>query len=153
MYKTCWNKVFASKVLFFQIPLFFLFPVQAKWAVLIFIGIDLLLITSNDGIAHITHLGGAVFALVYFRYENALELYWEKWKGRKEASLRKEARDASNRAQQAIKNIDSILAKISREGVDSLTDEEKKALDEASEAKRRQKSKILRMEDYKRPKQ
>jgi membrane associated rhomboid family serine protease len=136
-----------------EILLFFLFPVQAKWAVLIFIGIDLLLITSNDGVAHIAHLGGAVYALLYFRYEDALLQYLDKWKRRKELSMKKQAGKASSQAKRAMKDIDSILAKISREGIDSLTKEEKEALDQASETKRRQKEKIIRMEDFRRPKQ
>ena len=44
--------------------MFFVFPVQARYAVLIIGAIELLLITSNDRIAHIAHLGGGSFCLV-----------------------------------------------------------------------------------------
>jgi len=50
-----------------QILLFFIFPVSAKYAVLIIGAIELLLITSNDHIAHVAHLGGALFAWLYLR--------------------------------------------------------------------------------------
>jgi membrane associated rhomboid family serine protease len=135
-----------------KIFLFFLFPVQAVWAVLIFIGIDLLLITSNDGIAHVTHLGGALFAFLFFRYENLAVQYWRTWKNRKFVKLSKEAEKASKSTEQTIADIDPILEKISRKGMSSLTDQEKKTLESASKAKKHQRKKIIKFEEYRREK-
>src|SRR3954471_19855094 len=59
-----------------QFLIFFLFPVQARYAVLIFGAIELLSIMSNGEIAHITHLGGALFAFLYFKFEDrGVEVY------------------------------------------------------------------------------
>jgi len=53
----------------------FLFPIQVKWAVLIYIGTELALQFQNsagDSVAHIAHLGGALigFLMVYFWKKN-----------------------------------------------------------------------------------
>jgi len=58
-----------------QIYLYFLFPVKAKWFVLIYAGFELVLAISNsagDNVAHVAHLGGALvgFLLVYFWNRN-----------------------------------------------------------------------------------
>lgn len=60
-----------------QILIYFLFPLKAKYMVLIFGGIELLSTVSGGGvrgIAHAAHLGGMVFGAVY--------LYWDRirWK-------------------------------------------------------------------------
>jgi membrane associated rhomboid family serine protease len=56
-------------------PLFPPIPMKAKWAVLIFAAIELLLgllnassITSSDNVAHFAHLGGALFGFVLLRW-------------------------------------------------------------------------------------
>jgi len=53
------------------IYLYFLFPLKAKWFVIIYAGLELLMAVQNsagDDVAHIAHLGGALFGiiLVYF---------------------------------------------------------------------------------------
>ena len=54
-----------------QILLFFLFPVPVRIAVIIFGAISLLgAVQSTGGIAHLTHLGGIIVAIVYLRYYN-----------------------------------------------------------------------------------
>lgn len=123
-----------------QILLFFFFPVSAKYAVLIIGAIELFLITSNDHIAHITHLGGALFAWIYFRWE----LPWfnegflgglHSWQVRRRW---KKAGRETRRMQGAMEDIDPILQKISQLGIQSLTREEKSRLDLVSALKRSQ---------------
>ncbi|KAI9437889.1 rhomboid family protein [Russula earlei] len=58
-----------------QIYLYFLFPLKAKWFVLIYAGFELTMAISNsagDNVAHVAHLGGALvgFLLVYFWNRN-----------------------------------------------------------------------------------
>lgn len=53
------------------IYIYFLFPIRAKYFVVLYAGIELVMAVRNsagDNVAHIAHLGGAVvgFALVYF---------------------------------------------------------------------------------------
>lgn len=58
-----------------MIYLYFFLPLKAKWFVLIYAGFELVMALQNsagDEVAHVAHLGGAVFglALVYFWNKN-----------------------------------------------------------------------------------
>ncbi len=55
--------------------IYFLFPIKAKWFVILYAGLELYTAIRNsagDNVAHIAHLGGALvgFALVYFWNKN-----------------------------------------------------------------------------------
>ena len=70
-----------------MIYLYFLFPIKAKYFVLIFGAIELYASWSgsSDNIAHIAHVGGMLFGFVYIRYYsilNNLRLYYyqNKWR-------------------------------------------------------------------------
>ena len=69
------------------IYLYLLFPIKAKYFVLIFGAIELYASWSgsSDNIAHIAHVGGMLFGFVYIRYYsilNSLRLYYyqSKWR-------------------------------------------------------------------------
>lgn len=58
-----------------MIYLYFFLPLKAKWFVLIYAGFELVMALQNsagDSVAHVAHLGGAVFglAMVYFWNKN-----------------------------------------------------------------------------------
>ncbi len=131
-----------------QFLMFFIFPVQARYAVLIIGGISLMLITSNDGIAHITHLGGALFAFLFFRYEDKIYDFYHGFKNRRGVRMEKEARKSETVIEQVMVDIDPILKKISETGISSLSKEEREKLQKASELKRKQKSKIINWDEY-----
>lgn len=131
-----------------QILILFLFPVQARYAVLIFGAVELLSITANDRIAHITHLGGAVFAYAYFKLEGRGADLLDRWRNRKVESVRRATKRAQEENAQTMVDIDPILKKISQSGMGSLTKEEKEKLEKASELKRKQKSKIISLDEY-----
>lgn len=122
-----------------QILIFFLFPVAAKWAVTIFIGIDLLLLTRNDGIAHITHLGGALLAFLYLRYAESIDPFFEKIGSVKETFEDKKSEWTIQKKQEQRDEVDRILSKISREGMHSLSRSEKSVLEKASGRKKSRK--------------
>jgi membrane associated rhomboid family serine protease len=131
-----------------QFLILFLFPVQARYAVIIFGAIELLSILSNDRIAHITHLGGALFAFAYFKLESRGAHMLNRWRNRQVEQIRKAAKRTQEETGQAMIDIDPILKKISQSGMGSLTREEKEKLEKASELKRKQKSKIISLDDY-----
>jgi membrane associated rhomboid family serine protease len=132
--------------------MFFIFPVQARYAVLIIGAIELLLITSNDRIAHIAHLGGALYAWLWFRFEDQVGGYFDTLKRRKDIVMVKEVRKAEKEVQTAMVDIDPILKKISEKGMQSLSPEEKAVLEKASEVKRKQRTKVVRLEDWRQKK-
>jgi membrane associated rhomboid family serine protease len=113
------------------ILLFFIIPIRIKWAALLIIGIDVLGAIGAYGgdIAHSAHLGGALFAWLFARYGQRVERYFQHLE-------RREHRRDAQRRDRAEKKLDDILAKITREGFDSLTPRERKFLQEQSKNRR-----------------
>lgn len=118
----------------------FLFPIKAKFMVIIYGVITFLSIArpGHDGIAHFAHLGGMAFGFLYLKHE------WFRWRlsritGRRRMNFqsRMSAPSASKpatRSDVSLKDrVDAILDKINAVGYDRLTDEEKKTLLEASQ--------------------
>ena len=135
-----------------RIYVYFLIPMKAKWFVVIFAVIELLLgFQGVDNVAHFAHLGGMLFGLL-------LILYWRKnpagpnknfrkwkdvlqsWKDKRNVKytpyeeIKDEPRvprdDGEYNRQKAEKerDVDALLDKISKSGYASLTDEEKEFL-------------------------
>ncbi len=132
--------------------MFFLFPVQARYAVLIIGAIELLVITSNDRIAHIAHLGGALYGWMWFRMEDRVTESLGRWKRRKQIGMEKDLRRAELDVKTAMVDIDPILKKISDLGIGALSEEEKAILEKASEVKRKQRAKVVKMDDWRQQK-
>lgn len=110
--------------------LYFMFPVKVKWAIPGMIILGFLL--SGAGVAHMAHLGGALFGLVYLKID---------WKRRNPFGWiknlrykRKEAKLERNRqrAEDVMKRVDAILDKINEVGIENLSREERRFLEEAS---------------------
>jgi len=102
--------------------LWFIIPVKAKYAVVFFGLLEFFatMTSRGDGIAHITHLGGMVFG-------GALLALWHYSKGRKSKKKGVYLDDLSG-GPYSPANVDRILDKVLREGVESLTDDERKIL-------------------------
>lgn len=137
-----------EKMFVFPFP----FPIKAKYFVLIFAAIELFLGSANisgDNTAHYAHLGGMLFGAI-------MMLYWRSKmrtvKGVKKMKVvyntydKKERNDNYGRGFSSQnttftsnvrdeKRIDEILDKIRQGGYNSLTEEEKQALFEASNKK------------------
>jgi rhomboid family protein len=139
--------------------LYFLFPIKAKYFIMLYMIIELISIGNADGVAHFAHLGGAVAGFFYLmisqytqvtsRFSNIFsELkkpkrkqedtsipytrhrYYDKFSNVSDADYYSEKDEDSNEVSQ--ERIDEILDKISREGYKNLTEEEKRILFEAS---------------------
>jgi membrane associated rhomboid family serine protease len=131
-----------------------IFPVKAKWLVGFLVGLSLFSALSGgqSGIAHLAHLGGAIAAFVYLKSRFAPPAWGtvvtapkrkrpRSWKvlpglGKSEkgsTDVRPVVRSArkadSGRSQD---DVDRILDKISAGGISSLTEEERRHLEEAS---------------------
>jgi membrane associated rhomboid family serine protease len=126
------------------ILLFFIFPVPVRIAVLIIGAISLWGAWSGaGGIAYLTHLGGIAVGFAYCQFYSGVIQWWRhrpaRFEGKKPTILefgRKQnfpGGPVSNEAE-----IDRILDKISRQGMDSLTSEERKKLVDASKKKKNQ---------------
>jgi membrane associated rhomboid family serine protease len=139
------------------IYVYFLFPVRAKYLVTVWIGLEVLngVLGTENGVAHFAHLGGAAIGFMYM----AIDLGWiplREWtisfKGEESLpfsgasrarKVGEEVRDAKfydistgrpvDRKDEVGQDvIDAILDKISTGGYQSLSEEEKRILNEAS---------------------
>jgi membrane associated rhomboid family serine protease len=116
------------------ILLFGLFPMKARYFVILFGLIELLacLRYTPDGIGHFAHLGGMVVGYLYLK--NILS--WNRITQAIAESKRKKERESIEKKKVDIKlikeRVDSLLDKISSEGVESLSKEEEEFLKKAS---------------------
>lgn len=111
--------------------LFFFFPVnmKAKHLVLLFAVIELLALPAGEGkIAHFAHLGGMLVGYLYLKLGGGYGKFptldeplfrLQQWRVRQQSSSKPTYEE---------KDIDAILDKISRQGLGSLTSEERKIL-------------------------
>ncbi|MCQ9204842.1 MAG: rhomboid family intramembrane serine protease [Omnitrophica bacterium] len=120
------------------ILLFLIFPMKMKYAIFVLAGINLLGAISNpgSGIAYFAHLGGGLFGYLYLKNEWLkfkllnFSLANFKQKSKIRPSQRKKPQDKS-----LDKKVDAILDKISRQGVGSLTSQERKILEQKGRMK------------------
>jgi membrane associated rhomboid family serine protease len=120
-----------------QVLLFFIIPVPVWLIVLLMIFISLAgFLQMAGGISHITHLGGIIIAYLNLRYYDkivAWNIHRNALKAEKTMRINAEKKIQKDRYFEEV--IDPILKKISEHGMDSLTKEEKRKLDDASKNK------------------
>lgn len=110
-----------------------LIPIKVKILALIFVGISVLygfFPHQGDMTSHMCHLGGAIFGFLFFRYEVRFDSLKDTIKSIK---IQKDVRKEVDRE----KEIDRLLDKIHTEGINALTDKERKFLHEASRGYRK----------------
>jgi membrane associated rhomboid family serine protease len=122
-----------------QILLFFLFPVNVLVAVAIFGFISLMGSVQSAGtVSHLTHLGGIVVGFLYVKGLPWVRDRLSAARARAEESGRRSQARRLNREERYFETVvDPILKKISASGMESLTEEEKLALQDASKRKRK----------------
>ncbi len=111
-----------------------IFPVKAKYFV---IGIGIIeflaaMSTAQSNIAHFAHLGGMLFGLVYMKWNDWLRSVSGRLNEKKRRQHLKKVWDREQEKQKLQKEIDELLDKIRRSGLDSLTAEEHELLKKAS---------------------
>ncbi|MEA1986007.1 MAG: rhomboid family intramembrane serine protease [Candidatus Marinimicrobia bacterium] len=114
-----------------------LFPIKTKYFVIIFGGIEFLasIGPNTDGIAHFAHLSGMIIGFIYLRYfrrgnYNYRKSIWQDWKNMLNEIIIyfKSKKDKNYKSKKSQMEIDEILDKLSKEGYDKLTKEEKEKL-------------------------
>ncbi len=135
--------------------IYFLIPIKAKYFVILYMIIEFVSVGSMDGIAHFAHLGGAFVGFLYlvadghnfFQRRNSGRETLGGWTASSQPQRQSieydnvsdakvyDIHDYNAQKKEAgitQKQIDDILDKISRGGYQSLSDDEKKVLFEAS---------------------
>ncbi len=121
--------------------LVFFIPMPAWLLAVIVVAFDVepLLTSSGENVAHLAHLGGAAFGYIYIKHLGygttprwllGLERFGSSlsWRRRKESKARYETSEDFIRQE-----VDPILDKIAREGMQSLTRRERKILESAKD--------------------
>lgn len=156
--------LYACHYPYHTIRIWFFFPVEMRWLVLLYVAFDLhplLLTLAGDqvhtGIAHAAHLGGLAFGFVYWNQglrlaplvDSIQKFDWRKTFRRNpnlklhsppRNPVRPPGKAASSPPSAEQDRIDELLIKISREGRENLSAEELEVLNQASEHLRRKKN-------------
>ncbi|MDY6968852.1 MAG: rhomboid family intramembrane serine protease [Spirochaetota bacterium] len=124
-----------------EILLYFIFPVKIKYLLIAFGIIEFFGTIANargtgGNISHIGHLGGLICGFIYYKYKIQISITAKKHRNNdglisqylKKKRLEKKQKEIDNRIK-AKKIIDSLLEKIARDGMSSLTSQEKSQLD------------------------
>lgn len=119
--------------------LFFIIPLKMKYAIWVLIALDIMMSQTNDSIAHFTHLGGVLAGFIFMNLFNSPVPFWEKWfqpKGKKQRSQNNSSKKVLEGEVGYLdqdKQMDTILSKVNKEGVNSLTESERQYLLKAGE--------------------
>jgi membrane associated rhomboid family serine protease len=110
--------------------LYFLLPIKAKHFVIFLVIMELMASwgQASSGIAHFAHLGGMLFGYLYLKRERLTYLFRGLF-GERRSQRRTQKRWEEEQRRDMDRKVDEILQKISREGMDSLTQEERDLLD------------------------
>lgn len=129
------------------IMLFLLPPIEARYFVVGWVLIDVLFIGKQDSVARLVHIGGALSGYLLLKaYKNGTDLsviirYFEYLFGKLKPSRKPRnknmsiVRDVEVVEEVEQSELDEILEKISKDGYDALTKEEKQKLFELSKKK------------------
>ncbi len=124
-----------------QVLLWFVIPVSARTMVILFGLLELFSAASQPhgggGVARFAHLGGMLVGYLYLKHETLTWKVKRWWGGRGSAVGSFRPRRPSEEDPRQKERIDAILDKISREGMGSLTREERKLLAESADRARR----------------
>lgn len=110
------------------------FPVKAKYFVIGVGAIEFLSAMSavQSNIAHVAHLGGMVFGLVYIKWDDLRAILSDRRAEKRRKRYMKVVRDRQRERESIRKEIDDLLDKINRYGIGSLTAEERARIEEIS---------------------
>ncbi len=112
--------------------IFFVFPIKAKYLIMIFIGITVVncLMPSSGNVAHFAHLGGLLYGFLFIRYEPRFSNFLISWQNQQKANEYKREEEVKN-------GVDALLDKVNRTGMKSLTRRERSYLKNASKRYRK----------------
>lgn len=117
--------------------LWFLIPIKAKYFVILFGALEVMasLSSTNDGVAHLTHLGGLVIGFFYLKLSDSrmrfpAPLAWlGQWRAQRKG---RELRRRFDEQRELMEEVDRVLDRINQVGYEGLTPEERDVLERAS---------------------
>lgn len=123
-----------------QLLFFFVFPMKVKTAVIVYAVISIFGTSSSiGGISHITHLGGLVAGFLWIAIGDKFDLairsiaaFFQNNSTKKNVDYESYDFEKPRKTNLRAEEVDKILDKINRYGIQSLTAEERKILQDAS---------------------
>ncbi len=115
-----------------QILFMLIFPVPAKYFVLLLAGIELFMIWSPSNVSHFAHLSGMLVAYIYLKKDWNLSSVSDRFYERKRRRQIRLVEQQQEREEHDKESVDRILEKISSSGMESLSRKEKSILENAS---------------------
>lgn len=120
--------------------IWFLFPIKVKYLVMALIGLGVIATWSQqgDGIAHFTHLGGALIGYLYLKADWRMAMWMKSLRSRikrrpKATIIKLKDTPPADPQDDLMAEVDRILDRIKEVGgYENLTEREKKILDRAS---------------------
>jgi membrane associated rhomboid family serine protease len=129
-----------------QVLIYFLFPVKVKYLVIFLGALNFIAAFQHTSsvIAHFAHLGGLLFGYIYLRWfmspawarasSGSGPSAWGRWWRNRQAKKRMKVIDLeAKRAAERRREVDRILEKITRVGVEGLSPEERQILQDESD--------------------
>jgi membrane associated rhomboid family serine protease len=139
-----------AEIMVFPIPI----PIKVRTLVILLAVMDLVIAKLRpDGVAHEAHLGGLLFGWLFFRVQSVRQRRPtpERRQVERVVMVQSATRDSEPRAVVPVRpmaprpgndpvaaEVDRVLDKISANGIESLTSEERRFLDEVSKRKQRE---------------
>lgn len=119
--------VYAIHFPFQRVLAFFLLPMPVWALVAVLIGLDLASELSGEGgsLGYLAHLGGALFGWLFYALEGRVEQYLDRLDRRAQRARREHEEELEAK-------LDTLLEKISHDGMDSLSKKEREFLKRAS---------------------
>lgn len=116
------------------IYLYFLLPIKAKYFVLIFVVLEFFasILPTTDMVAHLAHLGGMVFGVLYLKRTRLAGSTAHSLKKYLQKRAKKRAHKIFEEEEKVRAEVDELLDKINRIGLENLSKQERRRLDEAS---------------------
>ncbi len=107
--------------------IFFVFPIKAKYLVMVFAGITVIscIMPGSGNVAHFAHLGGLLYGFLFIRYEPRFSNTLLLWQNQQQEKEYKKDEDIK-------RHVDVLLDKVNRGGMKSLTRKERSFLRNAS---------------------
>jgi phage shock protein A len=88
---------------------------------------------GNAHIAHMVHLGGAIFGFIYLKADWKVISLSQKVKNLRHKRQETKLQKNREKAEEVMKRVDAILDKINEVGIENLTKAERKLLEDASD--------------------
>jgi len=111
--------------------IFFLFPMKVRWAIPMFAVLNF--VAAGPNVAHLAHLGGGLAGFLMLKLDWRIKspIKWLKSLQIRRKTYRLEK--DRQKAEEIMRRVDSILDKINEVGIENISREDKRFLEEASQ--------------------